>query len=152
MRTPRGILVIVVWMSVFSTGCSQGTGMIHTRADPMLGLDRVGYVFVARHPDFLSEKTKIDVWLNGGPVASIAPDQFAVARAHGALNELKVTASGFLASFYPSEIYKFSRAGRNNHYFLVAFEHRLTYDRLILQQVDRATWLDQIGQPALVYR
>mgnify|MGYP001081159394 FL=1 len=137
-----------VWVALLATlaGCAQGTGRSVTTADPELGLDRIGYVYVARVPDVLSEKTMIDVQLNGSGLGSISPDQFAVGKAHGILNHLRVSASGVAAEFYPSGTYRFSRAGRNNHYFLVDFEHRLTYDRLILRQVDRMYWVSAVAQ------
>ena len=137
-----------VWVALLATlaGCAQGTGRSVATADPGLGLDRIGYVYVARVPDVLSEKTMIDVQLNGSGLGSISPDQFVVGKAHGILNHLRVSASGVAAEFYPSETYRFSRAGRNNHYFLVDFEHRLTYDRLILRQVDRMYWVSAVAQ------
>ena len=130
---------------MFLSGCASGTGQHHRQVDANLGFDRIGAVYVARDPDFLAAQTVIDVWLNGGPIATLMPDQYAVGRAHGALNSLQIRASGLGAGFYPSEVYRFSRAGRKNHYFFIDFEHQLTYDRLVLNQVDRRTWLDHVG-------
>ena len=135
----------VVFLLGLLGGCTGGTGKSLGSIDSQIGLDRVGYVYVARDADFLTEKTQMDVMLNGGPLGSLTPDEYAIGRAHGTLNTLEIRASGFGASFYPPETYRFSRRGRNNHYFMVGFEHRLTHDLIVLRQVSRSEWIEHVG-------
>ena len=135
----------VVYVLLVLSACSSGTGVPIQSINSQANIERHGYVYIARESGFLTEKTQIDVVLNGNPLGSLTPTQYAIGRSSGALNTLKVQASGLAASFYPSETYRFSRRGRSNHYFIVGFEHGLTYDFIILRQVTRSEWIRHIG-------